>query len=237
MTSSNGNISALLALCAGNSPSPVNSPHKGQWRGALAFSFIYAGINGWINNREAGDLRSHSAHYDVIVMWNPPIPIRMLSQKSLFVWLWHSYPRHGRHVEDNMIESQLDFSSYLLYIRNGPCRWWPKCMMTQSNGNIFRVTGPVWGESAGHQWIPWQRPVTQNFDDIFDEHLDKWLSKESICRWFETPWHSLWRHCNQVRRESHLRLSVHFLVHDCLTKTLCSFLRNCRCCNYMKITL
>ena len=30
-------FSALLALCAGNSPVPVNSPHKGQWRGALMF--------------------------------------------------------------------------------------------------------------------------------------------------------------------------------------------------------
>ena len=39
--------------------SPVNSPHKGQWRGALMFSLIYVWINGWINNR---------AHYDVIVM-------------------------------------------------------------------------------------------------------------------------------------------------------------------------
>ena len=37
--------------------SPVNSPHKGQWRGALMFSLICAWINGWVNNREAGDLR------------------------------------------------------------------------------------------------------------------------------------------------------------------------------------
>ena len=48
--------------------SSVNSPHKGQWRGALMFSFICAWINGWVNNREAGDLRHHRAHYDVIVM-------------------------------------------------------------------------------------------------------------------------------------------------------------------------
>ena len=47
---------------------PVNSPHKGQWRGALMFSLICAGINGWVNNREAGDLRRHRHHYDVIVM-------------------------------------------------------------------------------------------------------------------------------------------------------------------------
>ena len=48
--------------------SPVNSPHKGQWRGALLFSLIFAWINRWVNNREAGDSRSHHAHYDVFVM-------------------------------------------------------------------------------------------------------------------------------------------------------------------------
>ena len=48
--------------------SPVNSPHKGQWRGALMFSLISARINGWVNNREAGDLRHICRHYDVTVM-------------------------------------------------------------------------------------------------------------------------------------------------------------------------
>ena len=47
---------------------PVNSPHKGQWRGTLMFSLICARINCWVNNREDGDLRRHHAHYDVIVM-------------------------------------------------------------------------------------------------------------------------------------------------------------------------
>ena len=47
---------------------PVNSPHKGQWRGALLFSLIYAWINASITNRQAGDLRRHSAHFDVMVM-------------------------------------------------------------------------------------------------------------------------------------------------------------------------
>ena len=48
--------------------SPVNSPHKDQWRGALMLSLICARINAWENNRKAGDLRRHRAHYDVIVM-------------------------------------------------------------------------------------------------------------------------------------------------------------------------
>ena len=51
-----------------NHRSPVNSPHKGQWRGALMLSLICVWINGWVNNREAGDLRRYPAHYDVTVM-------------------------------------------------------------------------------------------------------------------------------------------------------------------------
>ena len=46
----------------------LNSPYKGQWRGVLVFSLIYAWINGWVNNREAGDFRRHRPHYDVTVM-------------------------------------------------------------------------------------------------------------------------------------------------------------------------
>ena len=42
-------FSALLAICVGNSPVPVNSPHKDQWHGALMFSLISAWINGWVN--------------------------------------------------------------------------------------------------------------------------------------------------------------------------------------------
>ena len=48
--------------------SPVTSSHKGQWRGALMFSLICVWINGWVNNREAGDLRRYRAHYDVTLM-------------------------------------------------------------------------------------------------------------------------------------------------------------------------
>ena len=48
--------------------SPVNCPHKDQWRGILMFSLICAWINGCVNNREAGDLRRPCAHYDVTVI-------------------------------------------------------------------------------------------------------------------------------------------------------------------------
>ena len=52
--------------------SPMNSPHKGKWRGALIFSLICAWIDGWVNNREAVDVIRHRAHYDVTV--RAPMP-------------------------------------------------------------------------------------------------------------------------------------------------------------------
>ena len=69
MTSSNGNIFRVTGhLCGEFIRSPVNSQHKGQWRGALMFSLICVWIKDWVNNHEAGDLRRYRAHYDVIVM-------------------------------------------------------------------------------------------------------------------------------------------------------------------------
>ena len=69
MTSSNGNIFRVTGhLCGGIHRAPMNSPHKGQWHGALVFSWICAWIICWVNNGDAGDLRRHRTHYDVTVM-------------------------------------------------------------------------------------------------------------------------------------------------------------------------
>ena len=60
ITSSNGNISVLMALCDGN-------PTVG---GALIFSSICAWTKGWVNNRDAGDLRRYRPHYGVpVIQW------------------------------------------------------------------------------------------------------------------------------------------------------------------------
>ena len=50
--------------------SPVNSPHKGQWHGALMYSLICAWNNIWANNGDVGIMRRHRAHHDVTVVTN-----------------------------------------------------------------------------------------------------------------------------------------------------------------------
>ena len=73
--------------------SPMNSLHKGQWRGALMYSLIYPWTNGWANHRYSGDQRRHRAHYDVTVMILPNMntclmklyPGQLLSQGCAFM--------------------------------------------------------------------------------------------------------------------------------------------------------
>ena len=69
-------------------------------------------------------------------------------------------------------------------------------MMTSSNGNIFRVTGPLCGEFTGPGEFPTQRPVTRSFDVFFDRRLNKRLSKQPRGWWLEMLSCSLWRQSN-----------------------------------------
>ena len=64
--------------------------------------------------------------------------------------------------------------------------------MTSFSALLALCTGnsPVTGEFSA------QRPVTLSFDALFDQRLNKQLSKQPWSWWSETPLHSLWRQCN-----------------------------------------
>ena len=61
-------FSALLAIWAGNSPVTGEFPVQRPVTRSFHVFFALRLINGWANNREAGDLGRHRTHYDVIVM-------------------------------------------------------------------------------------------------------------------------------------------------------------------------
>ena len=141
--------------------SPVNSPHR-QWRGALMFSLICAWINGWVNNREVGDLRRHRAHYDVIVMGNylrfkdNAARMDMASFNTLF--LLNIYP-------------VLCPLFLWLHVYIGLMTWWCHQMETFSALLAFCA-----GDSTVTGEVPSQRPVTRSFAVFFDLHLSTRLS-------------------------------------------------------------
>ena len=88
----NGNIFRVIAwpFVRGIHRSPVNSTHKGQWSGALIFFMICVWMNGWVNSREAGDLRRYCAHYDVGVMTWYWLSLLGINQ-TLTTHLYHSF--------------------------------------------------------------------------------------------------------------------------------------------------
>ena len=70
-------------------------------------------------------------------------------------------------------------------------------MTTSSNGNVFRVTGPLWGEFTGHRWIPlakasdaglwcfrWSAPE-KTAEQITESPLRMTLLS---CNWTECMW-------------------------------------------------
>ena len=72
-------------------------------------------------------------------------------------------------------------------------------MMASSNGNIFCVTGHLYGEFPVNGEFTAQRPATRSFGVFFDLRLNKRLSKQSCGWWFETLSRPSWRHCNERR--------------------------------------
>ena len=75
------------------------------------------------------------------------------------------------------------------------CGVYRKCMMTSSNGNIFRVTGLCAGNSPVPVNSPHKGQWRGAFDVFFDLRLNKRLSKQTWGWWFETLSSSLWRQC------------------------------------------
>ena len=71
--------------------SPVNSPHKGQWHGALVFSMICTWTNGSVNNREVSDLRCHHTNYDITVMTTEELLYNEQCEKLLTTLILHRY--------------------------------------------------------------------------------------------------------------------------------------------------
>ena len=105
---------------------PVNSPLKGQWRGDLMFSLICAWINGYVNIREAGDLRRHRAHYDVTVMnyfigcdariyaWN-----WLCKADMFFLWAIYNFKYQHRLNVDTFYS--LLFNVTIIHVISNPC--------------------------------------------------------------------------------------------------------------------
>ena len=87
-------FSALLALCEGNSPVTGEFPEQRPVTRSFDI-FICAWINGWVNNRKAGELTRRRAHYDVtgmIFIIMEQRPMNGWKWKTRIVLFWQHHP-------------------------------------------------------------------------------------------------------------------------------------------------
>ena len=130
--------------------------------------------------------------------------VAYLPHPPYFNCSWATQTRDIEHLQWNNVSMILTHreNTNLGNSYNSPhsSSWVIDCitMTTSSNGNIFRVTGPLCGEFTGPGEFPAQKPVTRGFDVFFDLRPNKWLSKQSWGWWFETLSWSLWRQCNAL---------------------------------------
>ena len=145
----------------------VDSPQKDQWRGTLIFSLICASTNGWANTWDAGDLRRHPAHYDVILMWSSFVNSRDVFFRVDWVGACEVICKGIDKV-----------ARYLITTHDDVIKW-----------NHFPRYSPF--VRGFHRS---QRPVVTR---SFDLRLNKLLNKQSRRRLFDTSSRSLWLYYNE----------------------------------------
>ena len=125
--------------------------------------------------------------------------VLLMSTKWMYIWLILCIRVWSVHVDRSAVDvlrpkSNSNINSagrrLLFYQRT----WWRPQIETFSALLALCERNP-----PGNGGFRSQQLVVRRFHVFFDLRLYKCLSKQSICRWFETPSRSLWRHCNEVR--------------------------------------
>ena len=146
----------------------------------------------WADNRDWVKIITGFSH-------NPSITFTILSWSVFMCRFSKRHLNSAKIVQNSLVYKQLSIR-YCLSVKQiiellskfGSFR----SMMTSSNGNIFHVTGHLCGEFTGHRWIPRTKDSDAELWCFFDLRLNKRLSKQSRCWWFETPSCPIWRHRN-----------------------------------------
>ena len=107
-------------------------------------------------------------------------------------YFWMTWTNSFEFNKDNNVSSTKPNNCMHFY-----GTWWRHQMET-----IYPLLTLCAGNSPVTGEFPAQRPVTRSFDVFSDLHLDKRLSQQSWGWWFETPSRSLWRHCNDILKNT-----------------------------------
>ena len=145
-------------------------------------------VNSTINNMVLRDNRFIMIReIEVLPAWRHDVGLKLTWNRALksLSWSWNSHFSHVIWGKMSFAIAMLTLYFFEFYFRS---LW-----MTSSNGDIFRVIGPLRGE------LIHRSAVTRSFGVFCDLRLRNRLNKQSKHRWIETPSRSLWRHSNVYR--------------------------------------
>ena len=162
----------------------------GQWRRALMFSLICAWINRWVNNREAGDLRRHHAHYDVIVMypWHTVIVYRRKMQwkwkcEMFFLcWIYYELSMIKPTAASRRKELRVHWSAVTSIIRS---------YFHPYTSSMWGVKGS-YGSHYTRLWVPKRERFSLQIFSSLRRHGE--IYSPSVA----SVVHSWWRHCTET---------------------------------------
>ena len=220
--------------------SPVNSPHKGQWRGALMFSLICIWINSWVKNRDAGDLRRHLAHHDVTVMFycirrcQPYIPLLdcscrpLQTKRSCKCWIGPGWRKRSRSPWRWSYRHSCQAARKTVWILqwrhnepDGVSNHQPHdCLPKRSFRHIskktskLRVTGLCEGNSPLTGEFPAQRASNAENASIWWRHHDSLYSLLKIYRVPASVRHMIKTHVRGFFETDLHEVSWHFAIHQ-----------------------
>ena len=147
-------FSTLLAICAGNSPITGEFPAQRSVMPSFDVLFDLHRMNGWVNNCEAGDLRRHHLHYDVIVMWVELMICAMhfLYQQSIHrqvtVTIKRSYDQSKWRTPNTvstdfreLCQQGTSFAVHIAHAESHGTDWFFGCEKLQRQGRILQISG------------------------------------------------------------------------------------------------
>ena len=123
-------FSALLPLCAGNSPVTGEFPLQRSVTRSFGVSLIYAWTNGWVINGDAGGLRRRRAYCDVIVMWRVNFILVSIYEPCpgwghmSRIWISNSWPISQYILHQSYHEAHHG-QRYRIALENIPCLFFP----------------------------------------------------------------------------------------------------------------
>ena len=143
-------------------------------------------------------MRFHWWAHKACVKWSPDVLDSFVPGETWLTLTWLVAARCTPRQHKLIMLYLLEFALYLWHVSIMASHIISKTLWHHPMETFSALLALCEGNPPVTSEFPSQMPLTWSFDVFFDLHLNKQLSKQSRCQWFEMPSHSLSCHCNDI---------------------------------------